>query len=72
VVPATAVQNLKNLQIVFLATDTPGVFLMRPVRVGAENNGRVPVLEGVTAGERVVTDGSFLLRAEWLKLHPGN
>lgn len=70
--PATAVQNLNNQQVVFLATDTPGVFQMRAVRVGAEINGRVPVLEGLTAGERVVTQGSFLLRAEWLKLHPGS
>jgi hypothetical protein len=23
-------------------------------------------------GDRVVTDGSFLLRAEWMKTHPGN
>lgn len=72
VVPATAVQNLDERQIVFLATGTAGVFVLRPVRVGAESNGRVPVLEGLTAGERVVTEGSFLLRAEWLKVHPGN
>jgi hypothetical protein len=28
------------------------------------------VLEGLNASDRVVTDGSFLLRAEWLKTHP--
>ena len=32
--------------------------------------GRVPVLEGLQVGERVVAQGSFMLRAEWLKLHP--
>ena len=72
VVPAAAVQAINNRQMVFLATGSPGVFLLRPVWVGAESNGRVPVLEGLTAGERIVTEGSFLLRAEWLKLHPGN
>jgi hypothetical protein len=43
---------------------------MRPVRLGPESNGYLPVLEGVSAGERVVTEGSFMLRAEWLKTHP--
>jgi cobalt-zinc-cadmium efflux system membrane fusion protein len=71
VVPAAAVQNLGNRQVVFVATNDPNVFVMRPVRVGAETGGRVPVLEGLFVGERVVTEGSFLLRAEWLKLHPG-
>jgi len=28
------------------------------------------VLEGLTVGERIVTEGGFPLRAEWLKLHP--
>jgi cobalt-zinc-cadmium efflux system membrane fusion protein len=71
VVPASAVQNINNQQVVFVATNYPNVFVMRPVRVGPEAGGRVPVLEGLFVGERVVTEGSFLLRAEWLKLHPG-
>jgi multidrug efflux pump subunit AcrA (membrane-fusion protein) len=44
---------------------------MRPVRVGPENNGFYPVLDGLTVGDRVVTSGSFLLRAEWMKSHAG-
>lgn len=71
VVPAAAVQNLGNQQVVFVATSDPNVFVMRPLRVGPETGGRYPVLEGLFVGERVVTEGSFLLRAEWLKLHPG-
>lgn len=70
-IPSAAVQSINNQQIVFVATNDPNVFAMRPVRLGAEANGRVSVLEGVTVGERVVTDGSFSLRAEWLKQHPG-
>jgi len=62
---------MNNRQVVFLATGTSGVFELRYVTVGTETNGRVTVLEGLTPGERVVTEGSFLLRAEWLKLHPG-
>jgi cobalt-zinc-cadmium efflux system membrane fusion protein len=71
VVPAAAVQNINNRQVVFVATNDPNVFVMRPVRVGPEAGGRVPVLEGLFVGDRVVTEGSFMLRAEWLKLHPG-
>jgi plastocyanin len=40
------------------------------VSVGLESNGIVPVYAGLNAGERVVTEGSFLLRAESLKLNP--
>ena len=69
VVPKIAVQNINNQQVVFVATKEPNVFAMRPVRLGFESNGFFPVLEGVTAGDQVVTEGSFLLRAEWLKSH---
>ena len=71
VVPAAAVQSLGNRQVVFVATGDPNVFALRPVRVGPDSGGRVPVLEGLFVGDRVVTEGSFMLRAEWLKLHPG-
>jgi RND family efflux transporter MFP subunit len=69
-VPKDAVQNIGNQQFVFLATANPNEFLVRPVRLGPESNGFYPVLEGLNAGDRIVTDGSFLLRAEWLKSHP--
>jgi cobalt-zinc-cadmium efflux system membrane fusion protein len=69
-VPANAVQNINNQQVVFVALNEANAFAMRPVRVGPEANGRYPVLEGISVGDRIVTDGSFLLRAEWLKAHP--
>ena len=69
-VPSSAVQNIKNEQVVFVATSDANVFAMRPVRLGPETNGRYMVLEGLAVGDRVVTEGSFLLRAEWLKSHP--
>lgn len=70
VVPANAVQNINNQQVVFVALNEGNVFAMRPVRLGPEANGRYPVLEGVAVDDRIVTEGSFLLRAEWLKSHP--
>jgi RND family efflux transporter MFP subunit len=65
-----AVQNIDGRNVVFVATDQPNEFIMRPVRLGLENNGFVSVLEGLSVGDRVVVSGSFLLRAEWLKQHP--
>jgi multidrug efflux pump subunit AcrA (membrane-fusion protein) len=56
--------------VVFVATSDANVFAMRSVRVGQESNGYYPVLEGLSVGDRIVSDGSFMLRAEWLKSHP--
>ncbi|HEX8353816.1 MAG TPA: hypothetical protein VF611_13000, partial [Pyrinomonadaceae bacterium] len=64
------VQTVGGRAVVFLATSDPNTYVMRPVRLGAEAGGRYPVLEGLFVGDRVVTGGSFMLRAEWLKLHP--
>jgi RND family efflux transporter MFP subunit len=72
VVPVVAVQNINNQQTVFVATNDANVFVLRPVRLGPESNGFYPVLEGLTVADRVVTEGSFLLRAEWLKTNPSN
>lgn len=72
VVPAAAVQMVNGRQTVFLATADPNVFELRQVTLGSESNGRYPVLEGVNVGDRIVTTGSFLLRAEWVKLNPSN
>ncbi|MFN2512928.1 MAG: efflux RND transporter periplasmic adaptor subunit [Pyrinomonadaceae bacterium] len=71
VVPKNAVQNIKNQQVVFVETKNANVFAMRPVKLGPEVNGQYPVIEGLTVGERIVTEGSFLIRAEWLKRNPG-
>ncbi len=70
-IPAAAVQNINNQQVVFVATNEPNVFIMRPLRLSPETNGIYQVLEGLNVGDRIVTNGSFLLRAEWLKMNPG-
>jgi RND family efflux transporter MFP subunit len=71
VIPTSAVQDIEGRPIVFVATSDPNVFELRPVRIGAEADGRYRVLEGLTVGDRIVTDGSFALRAEWLKTRQG-
>jgi len=69
-IPKEAVQNIGSKQVVFVATGEPGVFIQRDIAAGPESGGRVPVYSGLAAGERVVTDGSFLLLAESLKQRP--
>jgi cobalt-zinc-cadmium efflux system membrane fusion protein len=71
VIPRDAVQNVNNQQVVFVETKDANVFAMRPVKLGPEINGQYPVIEGLSVGERIVTEGSFLLRAEWLKQNLG-
>lgn len=70
VVPKDAVQTIGNQQYVFVATDKSNEFVLRPVKLGADSNSFYPVIEGLTVGDRIITQGSFLLRAEWLKQHP--
>jgi RND family efflux transporter MFP subunit len=70
VVPKDAVQAIGNQQYVFAATDKANEFLLRQVKLAPESNGLYPVIEGLGTSERIVTQGSFLLRAEWLKQHP--
>lgn len=69
-IPKEAVQNLGGRQAVFLATNDPRVFLVRTIKIGAESKGMFPVLGGLFVGDKIVTDGSFLLRAEMMKTNP--
>jgi len=70
VVPGSAVQTIGAKQVVYVVTGQAGSFVQREISAGQEVSGKMPVYNGLTAGERVVTEGSFLLRAESLKLNP--
>src|SRR5262249_16294904 len=69
-VPGNAVQVIGARQVVFIATAQTGVLVQREVRAGNETDGTVPVYEGLGGGERVITEGSFLLRAESVRQRP--
>lgn len=62
-VPITAVQNGLTGKMVFVRRGTSD-FEVRTVKVGSEQGEVVTVLEGVSAGEQVVTKGSFVLKSE--------
>jgi RND family efflux transporter MFP subunit len=68
VVPRAAVQSIGDQSVVFLpVAGTAGTFLRRIVRLGPATGDSYVVLEGLRAGDTVVTEGSFLLRAEAAK-----
>jgi RND family efflux transporter MFP subunit len=69
-VPRAAVQSIGTKQVVFALTDQQGVFVQHEVNIGPQINGLMIIYSGVSPGERVVTEGAFLLRAESLKLNP--
>jgi len=62
-VPSEAIIRTGERTIVMIAQDT-GSYRPAEVRIGREANGRTEVLEGLVAGEKVVTSGQFLLDSE--------
>lgn len=64
-VPRTALQTVGDRTVVYLAdAGQPGTFIEREVRVGTRIGDDVTVLTGVRPGDRVITGGSFHVRAE--------
>jgi cobalt-zinc-cadmium efflux system membrane fusion protein len=71
IVPEAAVQSIGERQFVFLSLKSnEGSFQLRAVRLGPAANGYYSVLEGLNTKEEVVTDGSFILKAEAIRQHP--
>jgi membrane fusion protein, heavy metal efflux system len=63
VVPSRAILNDAEHSRVIVAGDD-NVYRMRVVQAGPEIDGRVRLLGGVTAGERVVVEGALFLKSE--------
>jgi cobalt-zinc-cadmium efflux system membrane fusion protein len=71
VVPEAAVQSIGERHFVFLPIkNSEGSFVLREVRLGPAADGHYSVLEGLRLQEEVVTDGSFILKAEAVRQHP--
>jgi multidrug efflux pump subunit AcrA (membrane-fusion protein) len=64
--PSDAVQQVNGQDVVFVRT-AENRFAVRPVRVAETVDGKTPVLEGIQAGDQVVTRGSFILKSQLLK-----
>jgi membrane fusion protein, heavy metal efflux system len=64
-IPRAAVQNVDNRTVVYLVDPgQAGRFIEREVHLGDFSGSGVDVVSGVEQGERVVSDGSFFVRAE--------
>ncbi|HEY2903134.1 MAG TPA: efflux RND transporter periplasmic adaptor subunit [Polyangia bacterium] len=62
-VPSKAVLSDGETSVVVVATEG-NVFKARKVEVGPDNNGTVRILAGLTAGEKIVTDGAIFMKKE--------
>jgi cobalt-zinc-cadmium efflux system membrane fusion protein len=69
-VPAAAVQRVGQEWLAFVPR-SPQEFEMRPVGRGRDLGNEVEIVSGLEAGETVVVDGAFLLKAEAEKRRGG-
>ena len=65
-VPQESIQEMSGHSIVFVATGT-NKFHARPVETGSRAGASIAIVSGLSAGDRVVTRGAFLLKSEMLK-----
>jgi cobalt-zinc-cadmium efflux system membrane fusion protein len=70
-VPASAVQRMKDGDIVFVPTDEEGEFKVAPVAVGAKREGMAEIVSGLAPGDAVVISGAFVLKSELMKAELG-
>jgi len=67
-VRSIAIQREGDKTIVFIPKDDePGAFEVREVEIGGESEGYTIILNGLKIGEKVVTKGSFVLKAQLAK-----
>ena len=64
IVPSQSVLRSGNNRNVVIVDAGDGLFVPREVELGIESDGRLQVVEGLVAGERVVTSSQFLLDSE--------
>jgi RND family efflux transporter MFP subunit len=71
-VPRAAVQAVGDRSVVYVAApDAEGRFIERTVKLGPAVGAFVQIVDGLRPGERVVTEGSFFLRAEATRTRSG-
>ena len=62
VMPEQAVQQINGRDMVFVAVK--GGVQAVPVSVGERSGGRIEILDGLRPGQRVVTEGAFVLKSQ--------
>ncbi|TFH28902.1 MAG: hypothetical protein E4H00_07960 [Myxococcales bacterium] len=61
-VKVTALQTIRDWTVVF--AQFGDLFELRPIEIGRRDDEMVEVLSGLHAGQRYVSDNSFILKAE--------
>jgi len=64
--PQAALQDFNGQAVVFIDLGD-GKYVVRPVRTGRVQGANVEVLEGLVAGDRVVSRGAFVLKSQMFK-----
>jgi cobalt-zinc-cadmium efflux system membrane fusion protein len=62
VLPEEAVQQIEGRDMVFV--QVKGGFQATPVSIGSRSGGRIEILDGLRAGQTVVTQGAFVLKSQ--------
>jgi cobalt-zinc-cadmium efflux system membrane fusion protein len=70
VVPSSAVQRHEDNDFVFVR-DSSDLYSLRRVEISARRNNQAEIVRGLTPGESVVVDGSFIAMSEFLKSRLG-
>lgn len=68
VVPEAAIQRMPNMKtVVFVQRGGGTTFEVRNVSPGIHHSGMVQIAQGLSEGEIVVTEGSFILKSEMMR-----
>lgn len=62
ILPEQAVQQIEGRDMVFV--QVKGGFQAVPVSIGSRSGGRIEILDGLRAGQTVVTEGAFVLKSQ--------
>ncbi|PQV62688.1 RND family efflux transporter, MFP subunit [Abditibacterium utsteinense] len=65
--PEEAVQEMEGKRVVFIPGAQKNTFEAREVGVGPTRNGRVAILSGIVPGQKYVSKGAFMVKAQAMK-----
>jgi cobalt-zinc-cadmium efflux system membrane fusion protein len=66
IIPKVAVLSDEGRQFVFVHKED-AYWIRRPVTTGARFNNQVLIISGLSAGQKIIADGSFLLKSDVLR-----
>jgi RND family efflux transporter MFP subunit len=70
-VPQEAIQQVNGQDVVFVRI-APDRFRVQTVQPGENMRGNIRILQGLTAGDQVITHGSFIAKSQLLKSSIGD